>query len=45
MLEGLDDKAIVRVSDVDQTCELNIIGYKDLVQGDDVENEITLVCK
>jgi hypothetical protein len=45
MLEGLDDSAIVRVSGLDETCELNIIGYKDLVQGDDVENEITLVCK
>jgi hypothetical protein len=44
MLEGLDDNAVVRVSGLDEICELNIIGYRDLVQGDDVENEITLVC-
>ena len=45
MLEGLDDDAHITVSGIDDTCDLNIIGYKDLVQGEDVQNEITLVCK
>ena len=44
MLEGLDDNAHITVSGIDETCDLNIIGYKDLVQGDDIQNEITLVC-
>jgi hypothetical protein len=44
MLEGLDDDAHIMVGGIDDTCDLNIIGYRDLVQGDDVQNEITLVC-
>ena len=44
MLEGLDDDAHILVSGIDEDCDLNIVGYKDLVQGEDVQNEVTLVC-
>ena len=44
ILEGLNDDAHITVSGIDDTCDLNIIGYRDLVQGEDVQNEITLVC-
>lgn len=36
MLEGLEDDTHITVSGIDDTCDLNILGYKDLVQGDDI---------
>lgn len=44
-LEGLDDDAHITVAGIDETCELNIVGWKDKVTGAEVQNEITLICK
>ena len=38
--EGLDDDAHITVAGIDETCELNIVGWKDKVTGADVHNEI-----
>ena len=44
ILDMVDNDAHITVSGIDEDYDLNIIGYRDLVQGDDVQNEITLVC-
>ena len=44
-LEGLDDDAHITVAGIDETCELNIVGWEDKVTGVDVQNEITLICE
>lgn len=45
ILKDLDDDAHITVAGVDETCELNIVGWRDKVIGKEVENEITLVCE
>ena len=45
ILEGLDDDAHITVAGIDETCELNIVGWKDKVTGENVQNEITLICE
>ena len=45
-LEVLDDDAHITVdTPYDESCELNIVGWKDKVTGKDVQNEITLICE
>ena len=44
MLEGLDDDAHIMVGGIDDTCDLNIIGYRIWYRVMVDKNEITLVC-
>ena len=45
ILKDLNDDAHITVAGVDDSCELNIVGWRDKVTGKEVENEITLVCE